>query len=143
MALTKMPARADPVVASDIEGYREAATSEAGFSVPPGDPAALADAMTRLLVDSRCAARPGRCPPAGGGAYSGTGSLGGSPVYEKAGRARRSRRDDLAASSRAHCSILPGIAALVLPLWWRVSIGASSATPSRPSPGAGSALRSS
>ena len=33
-------------------------TSEAGLSVPPGDPAALADAMTRLLDDehARCQA---------------------------------------------------------------------------------------
>ena len=56
MVLTRAFACATPVVASDIEGYREVMTSEAGISVPPGDPAALADAMTRLLADeeARC-----------------------------------------------------------------------------------------
>ncbi len=58
MVLTRAFACATPVVASDIEGYRDVMTSETGLSVPPGDPAALADAVERLLADepARCAA---------------------------------------------------------------------------------------
>jgi len=57
--LTRAFACATPVVASDIEGYREVMTSEVGISVPPGDPAALADAMTRLLADERARCQAG------------------------------------------------------------------------------------
>lgn len=53
MVLTRAFACATPVVASDIEGYREVMSDEAGISVPPGDPAALAEAMAQLLADER------------------------------------------------------------------------------------------
>jgi phosphatidyl-myo-inositol alpha-mannosyltransferase len=56
MVLTRAFACATPVVASDIEGYRDVMTAETGLSVPPGDPAALADALVELLADEerRC-----------------------------------------------------------------------------------------
>ena len=53
MVLTRAFACATPVVASDIEGYRDVMTSETGLSIPPGDPAVLADAVTGLLADER------------------------------------------------------------------------------------------
>jgi phosphatidyl-myo-inositol alpha-mannosyltransferase len=58
MVLTRAFACAMPVVASDIEGYRDVMTPETGLSVPPGDPAALADAVVALLADEdrRCRA---------------------------------------------------------------------------------------
>ena len=51
MVLTRAFACATPVVASDIDGYRDVMTDETGLLVPPGDPAALADAVTELLAD--------------------------------------------------------------------------------------------
>lgn len=56
MVLTRAFACATPVVASDIEGYREVMTPETGLSIPAGDPAALADALADLLADEdrRC-----------------------------------------------------------------------------------------
>jgi phosphatidyl-myo-inositol alpha-mannosyltransferase len=56
MVLTRAFACATPVVASDIEGYRDVMTPETGLSVPPGDPTALADALAELLADEdrRC-----------------------------------------------------------------------------------------
>jgi phosphatidylinositol alpha-mannosyltransferase len=56
MVLTRAFACATPVVASDIEGYRDVMTPETGLSVPPGDPVALADALVSLLADEdrRC-----------------------------------------------------------------------------------------
>ena len=46
MVLTRAFACATPVVASDIEGYAQVADhDETGILVPPGDPAALADAV--------------------------------------------------------------------------------------------------
>ena len=48
---TRAFACATPVVASDIEGYRDVMTDETGVLVPPGDPAALAEAVTSLLAD--------------------------------------------------------------------------------------------
>jgi phosphatidylinositol alpha-mannosyltransferase len=58
MVLTRAFACATPVVASDIEGYRDVMTSETGLGVPPGDAAALADAVAELLGDEerRCRA---------------------------------------------------------------------------------------
>ena len=41
MVLTRAFACATPVVASDIEGYREVVTPETAVSVPPGDVGAL------------------------------------------------------------------------------------------------------
>jgi len=51
MVLTRAFACATPVVASDIDGYRDVMTPEAGVLVPPGDPAALAGAVVALLDD--------------------------------------------------------------------------------------------
>jgi phosphatidylinositol alpha-mannosyltransferase len=51
MVLTRAFACALPVVASDITGYRDVMTPETSVGVPPGDPAALADAVASLLAD--------------------------------------------------------------------------------------------
>ena len=51
MVLTRAFACATPAVASDIAGYRDVMTSETGLTVPPGDPAALAQAVIALLDD--------------------------------------------------------------------------------------------
>jgi len=51
MVLTRAFACATPVVASDIAGYRGVMEPEAGLLVPPGEPAALADAIVSLLAD--------------------------------------------------------------------------------------------
>jgi phosphatidylinositol alpha-mannosyltransferase len=53
MVLTRALACATPVVASDIVGYREVMTEETGTLVPPDDPGALAEALTRLLDDEQ------------------------------------------------------------------------------------------
>jgi phosphatidylinositol alpha-mannosyltransferase len=53
MVLTRAFACATPVVASDIPGYRDVMTNEAGVLVPPGDPAALADALVALLGEEQ------------------------------------------------------------------------------------------
>jgi phosphatidylinositol alpha-mannosyltransferase len=51
MVLTRAFACATPVVASDIEGYREVVTPETSDAVPAGDAPALVDALERLLAD--------------------------------------------------------------------------------------------
>lgn len=51
MVLTRAFACGTPVVASDIPGYREVLTPETAVPVPPGDPAALADAVCGLVAD--------------------------------------------------------------------------------------------
>ena len=51
MVLTRAFACAVPVVSSDIDGYRDVMTAETGLLVPPGDPAALAEGIVRLLED--------------------------------------------------------------------------------------------
>jgi phosphatidyl-myo-inositol alpha-mannosyltransferase len=51
MVLTRAFACATPVVASDIAGYRDVMSPEAGVLVPSGDPAALARAVADLLED--------------------------------------------------------------------------------------------
>src|SRR6266508_1591545 len=51
MVLTRAYACATPVVASDIDGYREVMTKEAAFSFLAGDERALADTVVRLLED--------------------------------------------------------------------------------------------
>jgi phosphatidylinositol alpha-mannosyltransferase len=51
MVLTRAFACAVPVVSSDIAGYRDVMTDETGLLVPPGDPAALAEAIVTLLED--------------------------------------------------------------------------------------------
>jgi phosphatidylinositol alpha-mannosyltransferase len=60
MVLTRALACATPVVASDIVGYREVMTEETGTLVPPGDPGALADALSRLLHDEQTRSEQGR-----------------------------------------------------------------------------------
>jgi len=51
MVLTRAYACATPVVASDIDGYREVMTPEAAVSFPPGDVEALVEAVVGLLED--------------------------------------------------------------------------------------------
>jgi phosphatidylinositol alpha-mannosyltransferase len=51
MVLTRGLACAVPVVASDIPGYRAVMDDDVGVLVPPGDHAALADAVVDLLAD--------------------------------------------------------------------------------------------
>jgi phosphatidylinositol alpha-mannosyltransferase len=51
MVLTRAFACALPVVASDIPGYKDVTTPETSLTVPPGDPAALAQALIALLED--------------------------------------------------------------------------------------------
>jgi phosphatidylinositol alpha-mannosyltransferase len=51
MVLTRAFACALPAVASDIPGYREVLDDSASVSVPPDDPAALADAVAALVDD--------------------------------------------------------------------------------------------
>jgi glycosyltransferase involved in cell wall biosynthesis len=49
--LTRAFGCATPVIASDIEGYREVITPETAVAVPPGDVAALVEAVEGLLAD--------------------------------------------------------------------------------------------
>jgi phosphatidyl-myo-inositol alpha-mannosyltransferase len=51
MVLTRAFACALPVVASDIPGYRDVTTSETSLTVPPGDPASLAQAIVAIVED--------------------------------------------------------------------------------------------
>jgi phosphatidyl-myo-inositol alpha-mannosyltransferase len=51
MVLTRAFACATPVVASDIDGYREVMTKETGVSFAAGDEGALGDAIAGLLDD--------------------------------------------------------------------------------------------
>jgi phosphatidyl-myo-inositol alpha-mannosyltransferase len=51
MVLTRAFGCATPVIASDIEGYREVITPETAVAVPPGDVAALVEAVEGLLAD--------------------------------------------------------------------------------------------
>ena len=51
MVLTRAFACATPVVASDIEGYRDVVTPDTATLVPAGDAGALADAVETLLAD--------------------------------------------------------------------------------------------
>ena len=51
MVLTRAFACATPVVASDIEGYRDVMTAETSVPVPSGDADALAEAMVALVED--------------------------------------------------------------------------------------------
>ena len=51
-----------PVVGSDVGGVRELlADNESGILVPPGDPQALARAVTRIVEDPELAERMGKC----------------------------------------------------------------------------------
>jgi len=51
MVLTRALACATPVIASDIPGYRDVMTPETCLSFPPGDGAALVEAVETLLTD--------------------------------------------------------------------------------------------
>jgi phosphatidylinositol alpha-mannosyltransferase len=51
MVLTRAFACALPVVASDIPGYREVLDPSASVAVPPGEPAALVEAVAALVDD--------------------------------------------------------------------------------------------
>jgi phosphatidylinositol alpha-mannosyltransferase len=51
MVLTRAYACATPVIASEIDGYREVMTKEAAVSFPAGDADALTEALVELLED--------------------------------------------------------------------------------------------
>ena len=51
MVLIRAFAAGTPVVATDIDGYRQVVTRDAGVLVPPGDPRALAEGVAALLGD--------------------------------------------------------------------------------------------
>jgi phosphatidylinositol alpha-mannosyltransferase len=51
MVLTRAYACATPVIASDIDGYREVMTEDAAVSFPAGDERALTEATVALLED--------------------------------------------------------------------------------------------
>ena len=51
MVLTRAFAAGTPVVASDIDGYRQLVADGAGLLVPPGEPGPLAAAIVALLTD--------------------------------------------------------------------------------------------
>lgn len=51
MVLTRAFACGTPVVASDIDGYREVVTPETAVSIAPNDPAALVEGVEHLLAD--------------------------------------------------------------------------------------------
>jgi phosphatidylinositol alpha-mannosyltransferase len=51
MVLTRAFAAAIPVVASNIDGYRQLVSDRHGLLVPPGDEGSLADAILSLLED--------------------------------------------------------------------------------------------
>lgn len=51
LVLVEAMAAGVPVVASGIRGYREVLAPDGGILVPPGDPAALAGALTEALTD--------------------------------------------------------------------------------------------
>ncbi len=53
-----------PVVSTDMGGAAEVVTGRCGVLVPPGDPAALADALARLIADPAGRARLGAGGPA-------------------------------------------------------------------------------
>jgi len=57
VVLVEAMAAGTPVVASDIPGYRAVAGGGAALLVPPGDPAALADALRQVLTDPSVASR--------------------------------------------------------------------------------------
>lgn len=58
IVLLEAMAAGTPVVASDIDGYRNVATDgETALLVEPDDPRALASAIARVIADSRLAAR--------------------------------------------------------------------------------------
>jgi phosphatidylinositol alpha-mannosyltransferase len=59
MVLTRAFACATPVVASDIDGYRDVMTPETGLTVPPGDSEALTSAVVDLLADEELRCRLG------------------------------------------------------------------------------------
>lgn len=55
--LLEAMSRGVPIVGSDVGGTAEAVGNDGALLVPPGDPLALADAITRLLRDPDLAAR--------------------------------------------------------------------------------------
>jgi phosphatidylinositol alpha-mannosyltransferase len=51
MVITRAFASATPLIASDIDGYRDVVTNGTGILVPPGQPEPLAEATVALLGD--------------------------------------------------------------------------------------------
>ncbi len=119
MVLTRAFACGTPVIASDIPGYRDVMTPETSLAVPPGDPAALADAVDERCSPTRRRARTRARRPRGSrsSATRGTTSRAGSSRSTSGGARGREtapRHDDLAASvPRARALGLPGSLALI------------------------------
>jgi glycosyltransferase involved in cell wall biosynthesis len=59
MVLTRAFACSLPAVASDIPGYREVLDPSASLAVPPGDPAALVEAIEGLVGNESARERMG------------------------------------------------------------------------------------
>ena len=145
MVLTRAFACATPVVASDIDGYRDVMTKETGVSLPPGDERALTEAVVDLLEDEprRAALGDGRARASRSSATPGTTSARRLvEIYEQASR----RVVSLASQTRWvrgprswPCSASSGASRCSGGAGRR---GARSATRSRPSSGAGSPPRS-
>lgn len=64
LVLVEAMAHGVPVVASDIPGYRDVIVPGCGVLVPPGDVAALSDALGSVLTDAALRARLGQGAPA-------------------------------------------------------------------------------
>ena len=128
MVLTRAFACATPVVASDIEGYREVVTPETAVPVAPGDPAALVEAVEALLADeprrvamgerrgsSRASGTAGRTSPHGS---RGSTSASSSRPGREGGRV--TRLEALARNPWARgLFVLASLVRAILVLWWR------------------------
>ena len=129
MVLTRAFACALPVVASDIPGYREVTTPETSVTVPPDDPAALAEAITGLLADeprrvgdgrgrarrSRSSSTPGATSPAGSRASTSARSTP-TGARRRVNRPRRVARNPWA---RGILVLAAARRARSLAIWWR------------------------
>ena len=124
IVLTRALACATPVVASDIPGYRDVMTPETGVAFPPGDAAALADAVAGAARRRAAAPGDGRRRPAAraGAATRGRRSRSGS----SGSTSRRDRcrmklsRLRLPRSNAVRFAVsLVFMAGVVALLWWR------------------------
>ena len=126
MVLTRAFACATPVVASDIPGYRDVMTPETSVAVPPGDPDALADAITALLDDEpRRVALGTAARRLAIERYSWDDiarrlvAIYDPPAERAPSRWRLESSPSRAARGCGSALVLPFFAAVVLMLWWR------------------------